>query len=566
MTADRDPLERLAESVSDGGAVDWDAVESDGGGADVKAMHDVSRIAAFHRDLQRASEAGTTEPPQAWGPLLMLEQVGAGANGEVWRAWDPALQREVALKLLALRATEAGPPGTLLDEARALARVRHPDVVTVYGVAEHDGRAGMWMEFLRGPTLAAEIERRGAFDALEVARLGARLARALAAVHAAGLVHRDLKPANVVLEGDDRVVLADFGLGRLRALAGTDPLRVSGTPMFMAPERLQGGAATPRTDLYALGVTLRCALAGQLPFAAGTVGELLVEARKGPAVPLARECPAAPAPLVAAIERAMAPDPEQRFGGAEALAAALEAAAKPRGARARTALLAAAIVLVAGAAWLLPHLARRVPEETVTAPAPAAPVQPVAYDVEATFIRHSDDGTERLANGDRVAPGDRLTLEFHATRRAWVYVLNEDERGAAFLLFPQQSFDLANPLPADSAITLPGPVAGEENAWTVTSRGGREHMLVVASPAPVPEIEAELQRLPHARPGVPIQYASVPAPTIERLRGVGGVAPLPGDDAPKRAGLFDRFEDLAGRETGVHGTWVRQVTLDNPLR
>ena len=147
-----------------------------------------------------------------------------------------------------------------------------------------------------------------------------------------------------------------------------------------------------------------------------------------------------------------------------------------------------------------------------------------------------------------------------------MYVLNEDERGERYLLFPQPLFDAKNPLPADSTLLLPGSIGGRENAWTVTSAGGREHFLIVASPEAVPELEAELGRLPAPEPGRPIRYAAVGAQAIETLRGVGGVTAVPPSNEVRRASgsAFQRFRALAGRETGVRGAWVRQVALENP--
>jgi hypothetical protein len=197
---------------------------------------------------------------------------------------------------------------------------------------------------------------------------------------------------------------------------------------------------------------------------------------------------------------------------------------------------------------------------------PPPPVETAGFNVEAALVSRSGGAYRRLAAGDRVSPGDWLSLEFRASKPMWVYVLNEDERGETFLLFPQPLFDLANPINSDSTMVLPGPVGGQENAWRVTSRGGREHFLVVASPEPVPDIEAELQRLPDVKPGRPIQYAAIPPATVERLRGVGGVAALPEEAAPRRAGAFERFQALAGRETVTQGVWVRKITLENPLR
>jgi len=517
-------------------------------------------------DALPGSVSDETPDSGRWGALVLLERVGSGATGEVWRAWDPQLQRDVALKLLHVSG-EAGSDdgGRLLAEARALSKLRHPGVVVVHGIAEHDGRAGLWMECLEGRTLADEIERRGALPAAEVARIGEALARALEAVHAAGIVHRDLKPANVMLQRDGRVVLTDFGLGQRRAVTNPEVERASGTPMFMSPSLLAGGPATPRSDLYALGVTLRFALTGHAPFRARTLSELEREARSGPELALRVERPDAPPALVDTVDRAMAPDSARGFSSADALARALGDAAVPR-ARSlwRGPALAAALLGVLAVAFLGPSLIARFSRRAPSPPAAAAAIRP--YDVEATLVRRTAGGYQRLAAGDRLVPGDRLSLEFHATRPAWVYVLNQDERGESYLLYPQPLFDLGNPLAAETTWVLPGPIGGRENAWTVTSRGGREHFLVVASPTPVAEIEAELSRLPKASAGHPVRYAAIPPATLERLRGVGGVTPLPEEPAARGAAAFERFAGLAGRETGVRGIWVRHVTLENPLR
>ncbi len=250
----------------------------------------------------------------------------------------------------------------LLEEARALARVRHPGVVAVYGIAQHDGRVGMWMEFLEGSTLAAEIERRGSLTAAEVVRIGLALCRALEALEAAGLVHRDLKPSNVVLEADGRVVLTDFGLGQRWELANGS--HASGTPVFMSPEVLSGEPATPRSDVYALGVTLRWALTGRPPFKAANLEELRVEARTGPATSLARERPDAPAAVVEVIERAMAPNGDERYASAAPMAAALESActsmtSHPRRRLRQTMLWALRAALVVASAVALAGLLER---------------------------------------------------------------------------------------------------------------------------------------------------------------------------------------------------------------
>jgi serine/threonine protein kinase len=605
---DDDRFDALVRSISDDAMVDWDAGASRGGGSEsaVRALRDVARIVAFNRELQRSPDhdalSSTPDASQSlerWGELTLLEPLGSGGSGEVWRAWDAKLRREVALKFLKTRissgassaatgAAGSASPGDarLFDEARALARIRHPGVVTVHGIAEHEGRTGMWMEQLRGATLAEAIERGGALPPSEVVRIGLDLSRALEAVDAAGLVHRDLKPSNVVLEESGRVVLTDFGLGRDRRLGDSEGPCISGTPVFMAPEILGGAPATVRSDLYALGVTLRWALTGRVPFAARTIEELKAEAKAGPATSLATERPEGPQALITAIEHAMSPEPQSRFSSASAMKSALEEVLAQIGGagharvRAPRRLPIAAVILVgvAAATWVVlrngapsrDSAARSDASSAVatseSSPGTAALSVVSSFDVEAALVDRSDGSYRRLAAGDQIAPGDQLSLEFRGSKPTWVYVLNQDERGEMFLLFPQPLFDLTNPLAPDSAVILPGPIDGRENGWTVTSRGGREHFLVVASLSPVAEIESELARLPAATPDREIRYASIPPAAVQRLRGVGGVSPLPDDAVRGSAGPFERFQALAGRETVSESIWVRRITLENPLR
>ena len=335
-------IDRLTGSISDGDPVDWDQVEVDDDlDADtVAAMRDVARISEFHRvqhgtdssHEERLSPAPSGVPLERWRDLTLLEPMGTGARGEVWRAWDSTLQRQVALKFLQPSAatinvtTDDLASSELLTEARALARLRHPGIVTVFGIGEDRGRIGMWMECVPGTTLAREIERVGALPALQVTRIGMQLCAALESLETAGIVHRDIKPANILLEGD-RAVLTDFGLGWRPSLDPMTAPKSSGTPLFMAPEILDGGAPTHQSDLYALGVTLWWALAGEAPFRARTVAELKDEAARGPSQSLVKKCPQAPPDLVEGILRAMHPARTERVRSATDLSARLRAAA-----------------------------------------------------------------------------------------------------------------------------------------------------------------------------------------------------------------------------------------------
>ncbi|MEO5618180.1 MAG: serine/threonine-protein kinase [Candidatus Eisenbacteria bacterium] len=567
MSADRNPDEDLLASISDGKPADWTAAEQAAGAqgrARLESLHELSRIADFNRGLQRTAK-GTAEP-ERWGDLVLLERLGASAHAEVFRAWDPALRREVALKLMRAETQDSA----LLEEGRTAARIRHAHVVTVHGIDRRDGRVGLWMELLRGPTLEQQVRAQGPLDPAAARQLGLEIGGALAAVHAAGLLHRDIKPANIVRDPERGLVLADFGLGRRwdQAVEHAGP---SGTPMYMAPELFAGSPASERADLYSLGLLLWFALVGRHPFETDSLAALTAMSRQGPRPALRERKPDVPAALAAIVGRAMAPEPAERFASTQSMVDALDAWRPGRAAPARRPALAAAVFVTLVALGVVAFVAWRARRSEVTEPAggatPAA--APVAiYSVEASFLRRDGEGATRLIAGDRVKPGDRLSLEVRASRPAWIYVLNEDERGERYLLFPQPRFDARNPLPAESTFTLPGTVGGKENAWTVTSAGGREHFLVVASPEPVLEIEAELDRLPAPTPGQTIDYARVGDVAVERLRGVGGVTELPPDAArpSPTSAAFDRFRALAGRENGIRGVWVRQIVLENPRR
>lgn len=570
MIDDRDPYERLLSSLADDTATDWDEATRTLGSR-VGPLQELSRIASFHRGLQRG--APVDEVPAEWGTLTLLERIGAGARSEVWRAWDRTLRREVALKLLkggalAADASEAA----LLDEARAAARVSHPNVVVVHGVARHGDHAGLWMEYVRGASLAATVKQGGPLSARDAATLAADLASALAALHAAGVLHRDLKPANVLRAENGRWVLADFGLGVSRDLRASFSPASAGTPMYLAPEIFRGEPHSSASDQYALALTTWFALTGREAFAAGTFEERAALAAR-PQPPRLRDAmPDADPALAAILERALAHDPAARFASAAAFERELRQwcakpdrpAAAPK--RAVPSWIAVVALAAIAAAFWVAKRDRAAVSAPAAPPAASAPAAPAGYAVTASFVRRGADARESLADGARVKPGDRLSLDVQVTQPAHVYVLNEDENGERYLLFPQPLFDRRNPIPANEVVTLPGTVGGAENAWTVTSRGGREHFLVVVSPEPVAELEAELSRLAAPQPGRPVTYATVPEGAIERLRGVGGVAKLSPREhaAPSSAGAFDRFRSLAGRETGVQGVWVRQIVLENP--
>jgi eukaryotic-like serine/threonine-protein kinase len=202
-----------------------------------------------------ASASDADAPPFArltWGPLEIRKTIGHGRFGTVHVAWDPSLEREVALKIL----RSADQSAAVIREARLLARVRHPNVVTVYGVDQHDNAVGLWMDLIEGLTLRQVLAMRGVLGAQEAALIGIDVCRAVAAVHKAGLLHRDIKVHNVMREAGGRIVLMDFGAGEVRSDPSTAVHGIIGTPVYAAPEIFSGAPATIASDVYSVGVVL----------------------------------------------------------------------------------------------------------------------------------------------------------------------------------------------------------------------------------------------------------------------------------------------------------------------
>jgi serine/threonine-protein kinase len=797
MGADEENLERLAESVSDGAAVDWKEADTPGAGGQervlLRNLRVISEIARFHRDRPAAGEplvssrVGTIstpgpgtgagriaeEAPAAWGHLEIRARLGGGAYGEVYRAWDTRLDREVALKLLRRLEPEGDTlASSVIKEGRLLARVRHPNVVTVYGAERHDDRVGIWMELIDGRTLEDLLRSQGPFGEREAALIGLSLCSALAAVHRAGLVHRDIKTHNVMREQGGRIVLMDFSAGgEVRGDEARAGSALTGTPLYMAPEILQGREATVRADIYSLGVLLYHLVSGSYPVEARTWSDLR-QAHEHRGAKLLRDArPGLPEGFLRAVERALAPAPEDRFSSAgemeQALARAIGTEAPqpvpaikepvrkgvhlhlkwgPMEITVGAGLVVAAIaslVLWRSQIWIgnppldaseppqtppivstapggtTPDAEREpapsrsggagrafetmsnlaalhqamgdyaragelygkvlatqrsaLPEDDTAiadtlvrlawvqqasgdnaaakaaykraleiyekrlgpehpdfaatlaglisfyqklgldkearplmeqasalrpgppAPRPPEPSGPVPdrpadvaslgtlgarvkasagpYDVEATLYRRTGGRDERLVPGSRVGPGDELLLEFRASESLYVYVLNEDENGETYVLFPIADGDLNNPLPPGGPHRLPGrlprpsPVAGgpAQLLWKVTSVGRSEHILVVASPERLTEFENELQSLAKAAPGTEVRYARLSDATAKRLRGIGGVVARPDPAAPgPPSRIFERARQLADRPEQVRGVWIRQIDLENP--
>ena len=553
MTTDHDrELQRLAEAVSDSTSVDWDDESGAHPALDpaIQGLRKVEAVASAFRRASVGASENTGRAVRSWGHLEVLELVGEGSFGVVYRAHDPLLDRGVALKLR----REGSSNRQFIEEGRRLARVRHPNVLTVHGVDVHDDQVGMWTELVDGRTLREIVADQGPMDSNEAVAIGIDLSRALAAVHEGGLIHGDVKASNVFRETGGRIVLGDFGSASELDSTG----RLSGSPVSVAPERFAGAAAAPASDIYSLGVLIYFLLSGHYPVEGDDLATILERHKTDGSVPLDERRPEIPAEVADIVHRATATDPGQRFASAAdlegALTAVIDGPTEPHPAREgdfppdkrwrpRKWLVAFAVVavVVGLAGWRAISLRTSAPLVT-----------------EATLLLDTPDGPIALQDGASIAPGDRLYLEFELSAPGHVYVANEDEAGEVFTLFPIPGLDLENPLP-EGRIRLPGAIDGEVNDWRVTSAGGTETFLVVASPEPVAEIESHFASWTAASASRPVSSSSE---TEALVRGVGALsaAPLSNGDGNRLAELQRRLSELEGRGRLF---WSRRFVLQS---
>jgi Tol biopolymer transport system component len=267
------------------------------------------------------------------GPYTILAPLGAGGMGEVYRARDPRLGREVAVKVLP--AEFGDDPGRLRrfeQEARAASALNHPNILTVFDTGSEDGTVYLVTELLEGETLRERLAG-GALPARKSIEIGTQIARGLAAAHEKGIVHRDLKPENLFLTRDGRVKILDFGLARLLSsniaeaptiLTGTEPGVVLGTVGYMAPEQVRGQPADHRADVFALGAVLYEMLAGRRAFQRDSAAETMTAILREEPPELAESGRAIPPGLDALVRHCLEKVPGERFQSARDLAFHLE--------------------------------------------------------------------------------------------------------------------------------------------------------------------------------------------------------------------------------------------------
>lgn len=315
------------------------------------------------------------------GKYELRGEVGSGAAGVVYDAWDPDLARRVAIKRVMLagrtQAEQEELRARFRQEAQIVGRLAHPGVVAVHDYGEADGSAYLVMAFVDGRSLAARLRAEGTLPVPEAIRIATAILAALGHCHAAGVLHRDVKPGNVLLGHDGSVALTDFGVAHTAASELTAQGTLIGTPAYMAPEQFDGGTLDGRTDLYACGVVLYEMLTGRKPFD----GELfaVMHQVRSVAPPSPAGFVALPPGLAAVVMRALSKRPADRFATAAAFAAALEPFRNPapggKGGRMWWAAgLGAAVLAVGGLglAWWVR------PPASPMAVAPAAPASATA--------------------------------------------------------------------------------------------------------------------------------------------------------------------------------------------
>jgi serine/threonine-protein kinase len=268
-------------------------------------------------------------PPERLGRYHILHELGKGAMGVVYRARDPMINREVALKAIPLAAEFEGQE---LEEARTkffreaemAGRLSHPHIVTIFDAGEDAGTAYIAMELLRGRHLVEYTDSSRLLPTQAAIEIVARLADALQYAHSCHVVHRDIKPANVMYDPPTgELKVTDFGIARLTDTGRTRTGVVLGTPSFMSPEQLAGRVVTGRSDQFSLAITAYQLLTGQLPFRGDSMPALMLKIAHEPHPRIRSQRPDLPEGLDAIFDRALAKQPEDRYDTCAALARAL---------------------------------------------------------------------------------------------------------------------------------------------------------------------------------------------------------------------------------------------------
>ncbi len=293
--------------------------------------------------------------PKKIGRYEIIEELGRGAMGTVYRAKDPAMDRVVALKTIISVALESQQGSEFRErfyrEARAAGALAHPGIVPVFDVGEHEGTPYLVMEYVTGQTLAEVAKKQGRLSLDRVCAIGQNIAEALGHAHQRGVVHRDIKPANILLTsreayGIERPKITDFGVAKLAEGQTTMTGQMLGTPAFMPPEQFTGSPIDGRADIFSLGVVLYWLATGEQPFPGESMTAVSYKVVHTEPVPLRKLNPSISAKLESVILKCLAKSPEDRYQTGEELAR--ELGTLRTGDKAATSQRAAAPIVAAG--------------------------------------------------------------------------------------------------------------------------------------------------------------------------------------------------------------------------
>jgi serine/threonine-protein kinase len=448
------------------------------------------------------------EPGDRFGRYLVEDLIGEGGMGSVYRAFDTKLQRRVALKLVRTETSHdaklhARQQERLLREARAAAGIEHVNAIAIHDVGEIDETMYIAMELVSGralrayvgdPAVSIETRMRWLLD----------VARALSAAHARGVVHRDVKPENVMVREDGVVKVLDFGIassgGGASAHAGDGTVRPGGataeswstslsaegrfvgTPQYMAPEQLRGGAFDARADQFSWGVMAYELLAQRAPWNVARVFTLtaLAEVQGTDPTPLRQIAPQVPAGVARIVQRAMAKDPDDRFSSMAAITEALATLGAPAKGR-RIALVAVAAVGAAAFGALAAGSLRTKPVATASGTAPAASSAEAPFALRTTRIRRVtfEDGCEEYP----AFTPDGRSLVFDATRgHDSVLIVKSLVDGSERRLTDVRGWDSAAQVSPDGHVLFVRYEQGETGSWILDLRGSEPPRLLIRGP------------------------------------------------------------------------------------
>jgi eukaryotic-like serine/threonine-protein kinase len=491
------------------------------------------------------------------GPYQVLGALGAGGMGEVFRARDTRLDRDVAIKILPeLFSSDPDRLARFEREARTLASLNHPNVAGIHGVEEHGGRRYLILEYVAGETLADRLDR-GPLPLDEALDIAVQIARGIEAAHEAGVIHRDLKPGNVMVTPEGQAKVLDFGLARMDASSSssgaaigetptlTSPARQSptvagvilGTAAYMSPEQARGRRVDRRTDIWSFGVVLLEMLTGANPFAGETVSDSIGAILHKDA-DLARLPPDTPPMVRHVLRRCLARDRDQRYrdiGDARLdLLDAGRAAPPPADRRSLAPWMVAAagalIVVLAGVALWGPGRAVEggaLPLVAFTIEPPDAVVSAPLIAPDGSAIVYRTEGALWLRRLDRVEPAS-VDLPWPATPVGWtadssaIIVLRRDQRNELWQVgVESRAPRLVGPLPAGGFLW--GASALDDQSLLIGMAGGGLYSMQLAGGAARQLLQAdrgEVTVTPSRVPGTgAVLFAEVNAGRIELLRG-----------------------------------------------